>query len=344
MNGKSFTVARRYGENASVKDESGNLSSFTPFDLLPEIEMLGQNEIYEIAQDKSSLRQLLTRFLETGQQESEALIKESLVKLEESRKKLIEAQAAVAAIEDEVALLPELEEQAGQFQQLGLEDKLKVIPFLEMEKRMQKRVVEEECLNLDAAFREVRDSLPDTVFLSETAIAQLPHVENLRKMREALDKLYKDADALLSQWQIKYNAAKTAIAAISQTLDEGMQQEELALEKTFKELPSSEEKSGKEIGLEFQRLLKEIERIRLQKVMIENRAMVVSELSKQRKAVLVDLSATRAERSARFERSLKSLNKKLSGKLKLTIQPEADRIAFAVVAEPRSIAYRLAGR
>ncbi|MBL0038539.1 MAG: hypothetical protein IPP36_07950 [Nitrosomonadales bacterium] len=70
MNGKSFVVARRYGESASVKDENGNLSTFTPIDLLPEIEIYGQNEIYEIAH-KSSQRKLLTRFLEAGQQEGE---------------------------------------------------------------------------------------------------------------------------------------------------------------------------------------------------------------------------------------------------------------------------------
>lgn len=124
MTGKSFTIARRYGESASVKDETGNLSTFVPLDLLPEIEIYGQNEIYEIAQDKFSQRQLLTRFLEAGQQEGEARIQESLDKLAENRKKLIEAQATVAAIEDEVALLPKLEEQVGQFKTLGLEGKL----------------------------------------------------------------------------------------------------------------------------------------------------------------------------------------------------------------------------
>lgn len=325
MNGKSFTVARRYGESASVKDESGNLSTFAPIDLLPEIEIYGQNEIYEIAQDKTSQRQLLTRFLEDGQQDGEARIQESLGRLAENRKKLIEAQAAVASIEDEVALLPKLEEQVGQFKVLGLEDKLKIVPLLETEKRIQKRAIGEECLNLDNAFQAVRDSLPDTVFLSDSAIGHLPHAENLRKMRVALDALRGDAEVLLSQWQQKYVTAKAMIASITQALDKEIQQKELALETTFKELPASEGKTGKEIGLEFQRLLKEIERIRPKKMMIDNRTKVVTELSRQRKAILDDLSSIRADRSAQFERSLKSLNRQLSGKLKLTVKPEADR-------------------
>lgn len=325
MNGKRFTVARRYGESASVKDEDGNPSTFAPIDLLPDIEIYGQNEIYEIAQDPASQRQLLTRFLEAGQQDGEARIQESLSKLAENRKKLTEAQAAMALIEDEVARLPKLEEQAGQFKALGLEGKLQMVPLLETEKRLQKRAREEECLNLDNAFQSVRDSLPDTVFLSDPTIGHLPHAETLRQIRAALDALRGDAETLLSQWQQKYATAKTTMASLVQSLDAGIRREELAMEGIFKELPASEGRTGKEIGLEFQGLLKEIERIRPKKMMVDNRTKVVVELFRQRQAILDDLSAIRAERSAQFERSLKRLNKRLSGKLKLTVRPEADR-------------------
>ena len=325
MNGKRFTVARRYGESVSVKDESGNLSSFTPADLFPEIEIYGQNEIYEIAQDKASQRQLLTRFMDAGKQDGERRIQETLSKLAENRKKLIEAQRNVASIEDEVARLPKLEEQLGQFKSLGLEEKLKIVPLLETEKRIRKRGIEEEGRNLHKAFQAVRDNLPDTVFLSDSAIGHLPHAESLRKLRAALDDLRGDAEALLSQWQEKYVAAKALIVAIAEELNAGIQQEEAALEKTFKELPAFEGKTGKEIGIEFQGLLREIERIRPKQTLIENHRKVVTEFNRQRKAILDELSSIRAERSSLFERSLKSLNKRLSGKLKLTVKPEAER-------------------
>ena len=89
MNGKRFTVARRYGESAYVSDEKGNPSSFAPHDLLPEIEIYGQNEIYEVAQDPASQRSLLKRFLETGEYDFDTKIKEALKKLAENRKKLV---------------------------------------------------------------------------------------------------------------------------------------------------------------------------------------------------------------------------------------------------------------
>ncbi|MBL6987731.1 MAG: AAA family ATPase, partial [Methylobacter sp.] len=325
MNGKRFTVARRYGESASVKDENGNISAFTPSELLPGLEVYGQNEIYEIAQDKTSQRQLLTRFLETGQHDSEARIRETLSKLTENRKKLLEAQNNVASIEDEVARLPKLEEQLGQFKTLGLEEKLKIVPLLETEKRLRKRAIEEEGPNLDKAFQTVRDSLPDTAFLSETAIAHLPHAETLRKMRGSLDGLHRDAQALLNQWQTKYAEVKVALTESDKVLNSSIEQEESALEKTFKELPAFEGKSGSEIGIEFQNLLKEIEKIRPKQALVENRKKLVTEFSLQREAMLDELSSLRSERSAQFERSLKRLNKRLLGKLKLTLKLEADR-------------------
>jgi hypothetical protein len=218
-----------------------------------------------------------------------------------------------------------LEEQVGQFKTLGIEEKLKIVPLLETEKRLLKRAESEEITNLDKAFQSVRDSLPDTVFLSETAIGNLPHAENLRNIRSVLDTLRNDAVVLLNQWQEKCVAANASIALYSREMNIGIQQEELALEKTFKELPTSEGKTGKEVGIEFQRLLKEIERIRPQQTLIENHKKVVVELNRQRKAILDELSSLRANRSALFERALKGLNRQLTGKLKLTVKPEADR-------------------
>ena len=211
MNGRRFTVARRYGESSSVKDENGLPSTFTPADLLAEIEIYGQNEIYEIAQDKTSQRQLLSRFLESSQINSDAIIHQALSKLAENRRKLIDALNSVASIEDEVARLPKLEEQVGQYRSLGLEDKLKIIPYLETEKRLLKRVLEEEGANLNEAFQVVRDSLPDTIFLDETALLKLPHADKLGKIRKALDHLRLNAEGLLRQWDQQYAAAKTNI-------------------------------------------------------------------------------------------------------------------------------------
>lgn len=325
MNGKQFTLSRRYGESTSVQDEAGKPSSFLPVDLLPDIEVYGQNEIYEIAQDKNSQRLLLSRFLEAGKNDSERLIQEAITKLAENRKKLIESQNNVSAIEDEVARLPKLEEQVGQFRSLGIEDKLKVVPLLETEKRLLKRALEEEGPNLERSFQTILDNLPDTTFLSETALEKLPHAEYLRKIRLALDILRQETEAIFNQWQQKYANTKINLESLANELNSDIAKDEAILENTFKELPTCEGKTGKQIGVEFQNLMKEIEQIRPKKALIENHTKLLNELEKQRKSILDDLSVNRSERSAQFQRSLKTINKKLSGKLRLEVKPEADR-------------------
>ena len=62
-NGKRFIVSRRYGEPPIVRDAGGAVSNFTPADLLPNIEIYGQNEIYEIAQNAENQLMLIDRFL-----------------------------------------------------------------------------------------------------------------------------------------------------------------------------------------------------------------------------------------------------------------------------------------
>ncbi len=325
MNGKQFTIARRYGESASVKDEHGQMSVFSPWDLLPEIELYGQNEIYEIAQDAESQRKLLARFLETSHGDKKLKIKEILRALRENRIKLGKALENVAVTEDELNRLPKLEEQLGQFKSFGIENKLEIIPLLEAEKGMAKRIIKEEIKNLGDAFTSIGDVLPDTIFLSNKALDNLPHSEILKKTKDELDKLKKDTETILARWQRIFFASKFIINTFLVELNTKINEEEEKLERTFKALPSSEGKSGREIGVEFQRLLKDIEKIKLKKTVAETQKAVVDELKKLRKSLLAELSSFRATRSSQFERSLKSLNKRLKGKLKLILKPEADR-------------------
>jgi ABC-type lipoprotein export system ATPase subunit len=324
MNNKCFTIGRRFGESASVKDDSRNISTFTPADLLPTIEIYGQNEIHEITRDKTAQRQLLNRFQGTEQQQSESRLNNALNKLAENRTKLIEAQAQLATIEDEVAKLQKLEEQLNQYTD-EMKEKLAIMPLLEKEKQLRQRVIEQECSNLNNAFQSITDSLPDTVFLSETAIESLPHADKLRKMRELLNSLHGDAQGLLNQWQSVYNNALVQINAIDKEFSSAIEQEETALEKTFKELPALAGKSGSEIGVAYQNLLKEIERIRPKKMQLYLKQKLVDEFKQQRKAILDELSALKSEHSAQSNRAIKQLNKKLTGKLKLTLTTEADR-------------------
>jgi len=324
MNGKRFTIARRYGESATVKDEDGNISAFSPEDLLPKIEIYGQNEIYEIAQDATGQLNLLKRFLDVDNSELDAKHDEIIKSLQDNRRKIIAAQEKLSEIEDEVSRLPKLVEQADQFKTLGLEEKLKLVPLLEKERRLSSRVVD-ELRNLHDACSNLKEQLPDTVFLSDRALDGLPHQGIFRSIRKILDGLNTQLQPLINNIETHITKADRDIGDSRTKLSEMIKDEEAGLEKLFAEIPSYEGKSGKEIGMEFQKLLREIECIRPKESLLKTREAVVDELKKKRKELLAELSEVRSARSAQLQRALKRLNKKLTGKLRLSVLPEANK-------------------
>jgi len=325
MNGQQFTISRRYGENLVVLDAEGRPSNFSPDDLLPGIEFFSQNEIYEITQDQEGQRKLLERFLDSGHGELEAIIREAMTKLAENRKQIVQANKDFQALEDQVARLPKIDEQLGMFKSLGIEEKLKAIPVLEKSKRLLNRAVEQEGAALQKAIHTLKDNYPDTAFLSDAALENIPQAENFRKIKSELDRIQPYTEGLLAQWVSFYEEAHKRINTVAQEIIAALASEERALEAVFAELPASAGKSGQEIGMEYQKLLKERERIIPAQATKSTKEQYLNSLKQQRTAIHNELSQVRAERAARFERALKKTNKKLDGKLKLTVKPEADR-------------------
>ena len=325
MNGQKYTIARRHGENATVKDEQGEISSFLPSDILPGCEVYGQNEIYEIAQDQRAQKQLLGRFVGNEYNEYEEKTKAALNALVQNRSKLSKAIESQASVEDELNQLPKLQERLQQFRELGIEDKLKIIPHLETEKRLRRRIEDEELDKILQAMEQINDALPDTEFLSDSRIKILPHSDLLQKIRASLDGLKTEAQQMLEKLRVTSEKHRFKIVQHITALGQVIRDEEDKLDDIFKKLPSAEGKSGREVGAEYQRLLQTIEKINPKKNALATWKAQVAELRKRRRSLLDELSGYRAERTAKFETAVKKLNNKLKNNLKLTVKPEANR-------------------
>jgi energy-coupling factor transporter ATP-binding protein EcfA2 len=130
MQGRRFLISRRHGELPIVKDEKGAISSFSPHDLLPNIEIYGQNEIYEITQNPPEQHKLLARFL---REEPKTATNQQLEKLSlDLRQNMEQISSALNELEDaeqEVMKMPKLQEQLRQFSELKLEEKIKGVPL-----------------------------------------------------------------------------------------------------------------------------------------------------------------------------------------------------------------------
>lgn len=324
MHGRRFTISRKYGNQPVVVDEQGNISPYHPADLLPDLELYGQNEIYEMTRDEASRNHLIERFLEGEHQHFDADITKVFVKLKENRESINRALNQKDDIEAEVERLPKLKEQAKQFQALGIEEKLKVIPKLEKEKQLNERV-NDDITRVKTAIETLKDSLPDTIFISDASLEGLPHADLLKQQRGILETLKLDLTQQLGQLEQLASTTTTQLLPIQQMLAEKQQAEEQKLENAFKEIPASQGKTGLQIGAEYQALLKQIEQIRPKQVTLQNRKMQIDGLYNQRKLLLLELDQHTTARASSMQRSVKRLNRKLDQKVKLTLRPEGNR-------------------
>jgi len=323
MQGRKFTITRRYGEAAIVRDESGSTSTFRPADLLPRMEIFGQNEIFDIAQDNGGLTSLLRRFL-TSKDATDLRRTKIQDELRGNAKRFMEARSKLAEIEDQVARLPKLEEQAKQFKEIGLSEKLTIVPKLEKEKQLSSRI-EEEQRGVRDALVGLEDALPDATFLGDEAIKELPHVHEIQDIRDKLIALQAELETLLANAKQKVTATETAIKAKLNELSKKISEDETALEKEFSKIPAFQGRSGREIGTAYQQVLKDIERIRPLKTNRDTRQRLVDELRKERNNLLADLSKATANTAAEIDTELKALRKKLEGKLRPYVDHEANR-------------------
>ena len=323
-NMKRYTVIRRYGEPARVIDEEGNESSLHPsVDLLPKAEFYGQNEIYELAKNPGEQKRVLDRFLpiDIAQQSD---LRSSWGKLAKNGEDLSKALEQKDEVDAGIAKLPKLQERVKQYREQGLEEKLNAIPLLERERQLGPRIVG-EVSRVREAKRVFDESLPDLVFMNDKALKDLPHADLLRKGREVLENLSDVLRLKAEEIDMALHETSEALAPLVRALQEALANSEQQLEKEFAKLPAMAGKTGREIGMAYKSLLQEIERIKPRRAQLRTVESLVTELNQTRKNLLGEISDLRSVRADACRRAVKKLNKRLEGKLRVSIVPDGVR-------------------
>ncbi|MCY3615278.1 MAG: ATPase [Bacteroidetes bacterium] len=317
---KPYKVSRRFGEPPRVIDENNNESSLHPGkDLLPNIEIYGQNELYELARSPGALARLLDRFLPESA-EQQAQLNLGLRNLRKNSARLNSAQEKKDEINRSIAQLPKLEEQVRQFEEQGLEEMLKQVPLLEKERQLGPRIRNEVQRTRDA-HRHFEESLPDFVFLSDQALENLPHAELLRRGRTLLDSLRETLRQKLREMEQAITKTERSVENLASSLSQALHDAETELEKDFARLPAVAGMTGREIGHSYKRLLREIEQVRPLKNRLKIVDALIDELKQDRLNLLGEISDVRSARTAAKQKAVKSLNKRLDGKLQISIVP-----------------------
>jgi len=153
----------------------------------------------------------------------------------------------------------------------------------------------------------------------------LPHADLLRQQRGVLENLAQGATQARQQLAQSLKQAELELNPLQEQLQCAIEGEEQRLEKAFKEIPTSQGKTGRQLGAEYQTLLKQIEQIKPRQTAMQNRQAQIDELHARRKKLLLELAEARAERASAMHKSVKRLNRKLDDKVRLTLKNEGDR-------------------
>lgn len=327
QHGRRYRVSRRHGEMPIVRevtpDGDGNVSTLHPRDLLPGIDIYGQNEIYELAQDEQSRIRLLDRFLPVDDdyvQHNAALKK----RLQENQQKQVKTLNEVDDLRAQLGRLPRLVEQLQGFQALGIQEKLAKTPLFARERHIVERTRDEIRHLLDGV-ASLRDNLPDLTFISDKALENLPNAALLIPVRTILDRLGRSFEEHLAGLTVDLAEGERQLSDRIEIWKQSIAQGEAVLEKALRSLPAAAGKSGQEVGTAYQRLLHDIERIKPLETRLANHDKLLESQQQERRNLLAELSDLRGRRIQSLQRAAKRLNRRLEGKLRVEVVADADR-------------------
>ena len=236
--------------------ETGEVLNLRPEDIVPRIEVYGQHEISELARNSEKRTRLLDRFVERDPSllQQKTNLRRNLKK---TRRSILDVRMELRQIEERLATLPGLEETLNQFQEAGLEDRLRDRSLLVREERVLASIPQrlETIRELLVSFR---NEIPiDRVFLSPKALEDLPGRRILADADELLERFSREIEESVRRFEEAFSRIDEGIARIRSRWNERKHDVQTAYEEILRELQQTAVD-----GEEFIRLRREIEALR----------------------------------------------------------------------------------
>jgi hypothetical protein len=141
----TYTIERLVNDVPVVRDASGSATNFKSEDVVPRVEIFGQHELAELANDPARVATMLQRFTDSDGPTQEH--QDTLALLADNRAQLQKLEAARETLENDLGDIPRLEEQIKQYDTTDVPGKL----------------ASQHRLDLDqAVFKEASDRITDT--------------------------------------------------------------------------------------------------------------------------------------------------------------------------------------
>lgn len=212
----TYTIERLVNDVPIVRDAGGSVTSMKPEDIIPRVEIFGQHELAELANDPARVATMLQRF--TGSDGPDHNHQDTLAQLVENRAHLQRLETAKETLENELADIPRLDEQVKLYDTTDVPGKLAVQQRLEFDSAVMQEAADRISttrialagladpqlgVDLNAEYVNVDDS-PQSELLNEATAATSELATNLAdiatQVRAALDAAEKAVLSARHDW------------------------------------------------------------------------------------------------------------------------------------------------
>lgn len=318
---RSYTIERSVPNPPIVKDETGEVMTLSPKDVMPGVEVFGQHEISELTKSREKLTLLLERFVDRDPTLSGRKAKIKL-ELERSRSRIVDVRREMKALDERLAALPGLEETQKRFKEAGLEERLKEKSLLIREERVFANV-NERLDPIRALHNDLVEVLPiDAAFVSPKALEGLPNAAILAEMETILGTLSTKLKATAAQIATALAEADASLAGTKARWSE----QKKAIEETYEKLLRELQKS-KIDGAEFIRLRQQIEELRPLRDRKEVLKRDLATHEAHRRKLLSEWEDIQASEYRELQNAAKKVSRKLRNRVGVEVKMAGNRDA-----------------
>lgn len=308
--GKKFKVIRRYNQHPVVQDDQGNISSLCISDILPTIEIYGQNEIVDTINDPGKINKIVRRLMPIDNDLQDRM-KKAHDALIANGIELDELEKALESSNDAICDLPVIQERLRFYNEAGLGDKLSIIKKLATEEGQ-----------FDAFSKKIPNN---SLSIPEITIADSDNQE-IKLLGEAVKKY----NLLIKKIQSDY--AK-AVADLKETYDIQRKnwdckksQYDQQIKDSLKQVEGIQDKSSTEIVADYSNLIKRVEATEPVQSQVHRSQETQKCLCEERRNLIERYRSCCDEYDKKIDHLLKKLNnKKFNGKLQLSIKYRQQR-------------------
>ncbi|AST90040.1 MULTISPECIES: TrlF family AAA-like ATPase [Sutcliffiella] len=316
--GQEYKVIKRYGDPTVVKNIDDSVSNLTVKDILPHIEIYGQNEIIELVANEEAKLNILNRFLPNqadNLNEKEEIIK----KLKQNAIKLVDIIEKKDETSTRVSKLPILEEKVKFFKEAGIADKLSTIEHLSTEEEYLKKS-QEVIVQHNVPFSEV--DLP----FSREFLDKTPNYAKFKLVDEVFKSFNLKLNELKDEYEKLVKESARSVEDINSEWKVIKQESDGEIRNSIKSLEGLNGKTGQEIALEYKETVAEIARINPIKSESKKLEEDLEEIISERRTLIEKLKKTQDQSYDSLRKAVKKINKgKLRGKVQIEIHAAKNR-------------------